>query len=135
MPGPLGRVVSVQAGVQLGDRYELVGLIAAGGMGEVWHARDITLLRAVAVKVLGLPEGLVDARARLEEVQPGREMLSGVRPSSRQPASRPRDRSVSGAKTSNGVYPSSSTQRPLYRLCPTWARILSHLALRRERAA
>ncbi len=44
--------MSVQAGVQLGDRYELVSLIASGGMGEVWHARDITLLRAVAVKVL-----------------------------------------------------------------------------------
>lgn len=44
--------MSLQAGVRLGDRYELVSPIASGGMGEVWHARDITLLRAVAVKVL-----------------------------------------------------------------------------------
>lgn len=46
------RVVSLQSGVRLGDRYELVSPIAAGGMGEVWHARDLTLLRVVAVKVL-----------------------------------------------------------------------------------
>lgn len=42
----------MQAGVRLGDRYELISQIAVGGMGEVWHARDLTLLRAVAVKVM-----------------------------------------------------------------------------------
>jgi eukaryotic-like serine/threonine-protein kinase len=36
----------------LGDRYELHQLIAAGGMGQVWRATDISLHRSVAVKVL-----------------------------------------------------------------------------------
>jgi eukaryotic-like serine/threonine-protein kinase len=36
----------------LGDRYELQHLIASGGMGRVWRARDRLLNRPVAVKVL-----------------------------------------------------------------------------------
>ncbi len=44
--------MSLRTGVRLGDRYELVGRIAVGGMGEVWRGRDTTLERTVAVKVL-----------------------------------------------------------------------------------
>ncbi|TFV58106.1 UNVERIFIED_ORG: serine/threonine protein kinase, partial [Bacillus sp. AZ43] len=36
----------------LADRYELTSLIAGGGMGQVWRARDTLLDRAVAVKLL-----------------------------------------------------------------------------------
>jgi eukaryotic-like serine/threonine-protein kinase len=36
----------------LADRYELVELLATGGMGQVWRARDLLLQRTVAVKVL-----------------------------------------------------------------------------------
>jgi serine/threonine protein kinase len=40
------------SGRTFGGRYELVSLIATGGMGQVWQARDTVLNRDVAVKVL-----------------------------------------------------------------------------------
>ena len=39
-------------GTVLGERYELTGRIAVGGMGEVWAATDTVLDRTVAVKLL-----------------------------------------------------------------------------------
>jgi serine/threonine protein kinase len=40
------------AGRRLGGRYEVTGLLARGGMAEVWEGFDGTLGRAVAVKIL-----------------------------------------------------------------------------------
>jgi serine/threonine-protein kinase len=57
------------AGDVLADRYRLDEPIATGGMGEVWRATDVTLGRAVAVKVLRaslLPDAAFDARFRAE---------------------------------------------------------------------
>jgi eukaryotic-like serine/threonine-protein kinase len=45
------RPSAVRAGSRLG-RYEIVGAIGAGGMGEVFRARDERLQRSVAIKVL-----------------------------------------------------------------------------------
>ncbi|MEM7338144.1 MAG: protein kinase [Actinomycetota bacterium] len=42
----------VQPGMRLGNRYELISPIAAGGMAQVWSGRDLALDRDVAVKVL-----------------------------------------------------------------------------------
>ena len=43
--------MSIPTGTQLGP-YEIVSLIGAGGMGEVYKARDTRLNRTVAIKVL-----------------------------------------------------------------------------------
>jgi len=50
------------AGARLGS-YEIVGLLGAGGMGEVYRARDTTLGRQVAIKVL--PEAFAQDAERL----------------------------------------------------------------------
>jgi eukaryotic-like serine/threonine-protein kinase len=56
------------ARVVIAGRYRLESQIAAGGIGEVWRARDLVLDRPVAVKVLrseyaGQPEALARFRA------------------------------------------------------------------------
>jgi len=43
--------MALEPGTQLGN-YEVLSRIGAGGMGEVYRARDTKLLREVAVKVL-----------------------------------------------------------------------------------
>lgn len=43
--------MSLAAGTRLGP-YEVLGLIGAGGMGEVYKARDTRLDRTVAIKLL-----------------------------------------------------------------------------------
>ena len=59
--------MSLQAGMRLGA-YEVLSLIGAGGMGEVYRARDTRLGREVAIKVL--PADLVsDANRRRRFVQ------------------------------------------------------------------
>jgi len=53
--------MTIPAGTRLGA-YEIVALLGAGGMGEVYRARDSRLGREVAIKVL--PESLArDAQA------------------------------------------------------------------------
>ena len=54
--------MNLALGSRLGA-YEVVSLIAAGGMGEVYRATDTNLGRQVAIKVL--PESMVADAERL----------------------------------------------------------------------
>jgi serine/threonine protein kinase len=55
------------AGLRLGS-YEVVSLLGAGGMGEVYRARDARLQRDVAIKVLhGVVAGDPERLARFEQ--------------------------------------------------------------------
>src|SRR5262249_31088476 len=57
--------MSLRAGSRVGP-YEILAPLGAGGMGEVYRARDTRLDRSVAIKVL--PDGLADSQA-LERFQ------------------------------------------------------------------
>ena len=64
---------ALSAGTRLGG-YEIVGFIAAGGMGEVYRARDTRLKREVAIKIL--PESLASDPDRLARFQREAEILA-----------------------------------------------------------
>ncbi len=51
--GIIRLTMPLTAGTKL-DGYEVLGLLGAGGMGEVYRARDSVLKREVAIKVLPL---------------------------------------------------------------------------------
>ena len=52
-----------QPGTVLAGRYQIIGLVGKGGMGEVYRANDLTLDQAVALKFL--PENMVTNPAML----------------------------------------------------------------------
>ena len=53
--------MALAAGTHLGP-YEILSPIGAGGMGEVWRAKDVRLGRMVALKVL--PEDFLEDEER-----------------------------------------------------------------------
>jgi serine/threonine protein kinase len=63
----------MQPGSRLGP-YEIVSALGAGGMGEVYRARDTRLKREVAIKVL--PEGFSQDPDRLARFQREAELLA-----------------------------------------------------------
>ena len=68
-PGKLG------PGTRIGS-YEIVSALGAGGMGEVWRARDTELQRDVAIKVV--PHELADDEAVLRRFRREARMLAAV---------------------------------------------------------
>src|SRR5438105_9205462 len=65
--------MSLSAGTRLGP-YEILTLLGAGGMGEVYRARDTRLKRAVAIKVL--PDGFAQDPERIARFQREAELLA-----------------------------------------------------------
>jgi formylglycine-generating enzyme required for sulfatase activity/tRNA A-37 threonylcarbamoyl transferase component Bud32 len=63
------------AGAHLGP-YEIVGALGAGGMGEVYRARDTKLDRAVAIKIL--PESFAQDPERLARFEREARMLAAL---------------------------------------------------------
>ncbi len=63
----------LQSGARLGA-YEVLSALGAGGMGEVYRARDTNLKREVAIKVL--PEGFSQDPDRLARFQREAELLA-----------------------------------------------------------
>src|ERR1039458_2152078 len=67
--------MALAPGTRLGP-YEIVAAIGAGGMGEVYRARDTRLDRTVAIKIL--PESFANDRERLERFQQEARILSSL---------------------------------------------------------
>jgi eukaryotic-like serine/threonine-protein kinase len=67
--------MTIQSGTHLGP-YEIVSAIGAGGMGEVYRARDPKLGRDVAIKVL--PQAFANDPARLDRFQREAKVLASL---------------------------------------------------------
>src|SRR5688500_17472337 len=65
----------IAPGARLGS-YEVLGPLGAGGMGEVWRARDPRLGREVAIKVL--PESVASDPARISRFEREAKLLAGL---------------------------------------------------------
>jgi serine/threonine protein kinase/Tol biopolymer transport system component len=74
--------MAVEVGARLGP-YEITGTLGAGGMGEVYRARDTRLKRDVAIKILPPtfapdPEASGGSPSRLERFQGEAEVLASL---------------------------------------------------------
>ena len=67
--------MSLSAGAKIGP-YEITGSLGAGGMGEVYRARDMRLKREVALKIL--PASFAGDPERLARFQREAEVLAAL---------------------------------------------------------
>ena len=67
--------MSLAAGTRIGV-YEILGSLGAGGMGEVYRARDTRLNRDVAIKVL--PDALAADQDRLTRLHREAQVLASL---------------------------------------------------------
>jgi serine/threonine protein kinase len=75
MPDKGSCTLSLTIGTKFGC-FEITGSIGAGGMGEVYRARDMKLKRNVALKVL--PEAFVGDPGRMRRFQREAEVLASL---------------------------------------------------------
>jgi len=68
--------MSLSPGTSLGT-YEIIGPLGAGGLGEVYRAKDLRLGREVAIKVL--PERGASSRERVALLEREARTVRGVR--------------------------------------------------------
>src|SRR5688500_17667374 len=67
--------MALQPGTRIGP-YEITGALGAGGMGEVYRARDTRLKREVALKIL--PDSFASDPDRLARFQREAEVLASL---------------------------------------------------------
>ena len=67
--------MALSAGTALGT-YQIIGPLGAGGMGEVYRARDTRLNREVAIKVL--PDLVAHDRERLARFEREARLLASL---------------------------------------------------------
>ena len=68
--------MALEPGTRLGH-YEVVSSLGAGGMGEVYRAKDTKLGREVAIKVL--PKGLSEEPERMARLEREAKVLAGLK--------------------------------------------------------
>jgi serine/threonine-protein kinase len=84
--------MALTAGTRIGP-YEITGTLGAGGMGEVYRARDTRLKREVALKVL--PDTFASDSDRLARFQREAELLASL--------NHPHIAAIHGLEESNGI--------------------------------
>jgi serine/threonine protein kinase len=99
----------LSAGTRLGP-YEIVHSVGAGGMGEVYRARDTRLDRDVALKIL--PEFAADAD-RLMRFEREAKTLASL--------NHPHIAQLYGIEESAGVRPEQARGAPVDRRTDIWA--------------
>src|SRR6266700_2281604 len=67
--------MALSAGTRLGP-YEIIAPLGAGGMGEVYRARDSRLNRDVAIKTL--PSGFADDPGRMARFEREAQLLAAL---------------------------------------------------------
>src|SRR5262245_22464063 len=104
----------LETGARLGH-YEVVSPIGAGGMGEVYKARDLRLNRTVAIKVL--PAHITERAELRERFEREARAIAAITSSISRQATRPKRR-ASTSEHSIPKRPDTLSRAPRWRSSP-----------------